>query len=117
VLNARTAIALYVTPSKSQPAVAQGPGLSHAAWSRTAPQARQPDGALHRDRHGQGHPVSYTGILPDLFKEGKARLQGLGPDGKFTASEVLAKRDELHAAGRNTRSIRPKPKEPQNHDS
>jgi cytochrome c-type biogenesis protein CcmE len=41
-------------------------------------------------------PVSYTGILPDLFKEGKgAVVQGrLGPDGQFTASEVLAKHDE-----------------------
>jgi cytochrome c-type biogenesis protein CcmE len=40
--------------------------------------------------------VSYTGILPDLFKEGKgAVVQGkLGPDGNFTASEVLAKHDE-----------------------
>jgi cytochrome c-type biogenesis protein CcmE len=41
-------------------------------------------------------PVAYTGILPDLFKEGKgAVVQGkLGPDGRFTASEVLAKHDE-----------------------
>ncbi len=41
-------------------------------------------------------PVSYTGILPDLFKEGKGVVaQGkLGADGKFTASEVLAKHDE-----------------------
>lgn len=41
-------------------------------------------------------PVAYTGILPDLFKEGKgAVIQGrLGDDGQFTASEVLAKHDE-----------------------
>jgi cytochrome c-type biogenesis protein CcmE len=41
-------------------------------------------------------PVAYTGILPDLFKEGKgAVVQGhLGSDGQFTASEVLAKHDE-----------------------
>jgi cytochrome c-type biogenesis protein CcmE len=41
-------------------------------------------------------PVSYTGILPDLFKEGKGVVaQGkLGPDGLFHASEVLAKHDE-----------------------
>ena len=38
----------------------------------------------------------YTGILPDLFKEGKGVVaQGqLGADGMFTASEVLAKHDE-----------------------
>ena len=41
-------------------------------------------------------PVSYTGLLPDLFKEGKGVVaQGtLGPDGIFRASEVLAKHDE-----------------------
>jgi cytochrome c-type biogenesis protein CcmE len=41
-------------------------------------------------------PVVYTGILPDLFREGKGVVaQGkLGSDGIFTASEVLAKHDE-----------------------
>jgi cytochrome c-type biogenesis protein CcmE len=41
-------------------------------------------------------PVSYTGILPDLFKEGKgAVVQGkLGANGEFVATEVLAKHDE-----------------------
>jgi len=41
-------------------------------------------------------PVVYTGILPDLFREGKGVVaQGrLGADGVFTASEVLAKHDE-----------------------
>jgi len=41
-------------------------------------------------------PVAYTGILPDLFREGKgAVIQGkLGETGLFTASEVLAKHDE-----------------------
>jgi cytochrome c-type biogenesis protein CcmE len=40
--------------------------------------------------------VSYTGILPDLFKEGKgAVVQGkFGADGNFVATEVLAKHDE-----------------------
>ena len=40
--------------------------------------------------------VVYAGQLPDLFKEGKGVVaQGqLGPDGVFTAREVLAKHDE-----------------------
>jgi len=44
----------------------------------------------------QSIPVVYSGILPDLFKEGKGVVaQGkLGPDGAFHASEVLAKHDE-----------------------
>ena len=41
-------------------------------------------------------PVVYTGILPDLFKEGKGVVaQGkLGDNGIFRADEVLAKHDE-----------------------
>jgi len=41
-------------------------------------------------------PVAYTGILPDLFKEGKgAVIQGrMNANGEFIASEVLAKHDE-----------------------
>jgi cytochrome c-type biogenesis protein CcmE len=41
-------------------------------------------------------PVVYTGILPDLFREGKGVVaQGkLAADGTFKASEVLAKHDE-----------------------
>ena len=64
-------------------------------------------GSLKRDSDGltvhfrvtdtaQTINVVYTGILPDLFKEGKGVVaQGtLGPDGAFKASEVLAKHDE-----------------------
>ena len=41
-------------------------------------------------------PVVFTGILPDLFKEGKGVVaQGkLTDDGVFRADEVLAKHDE-----------------------
>jgi len=41
-------------------------------------------------------PVVYTGLLPDLFREGKGVVaQGkLGPDGVFHAEQVLAKHDE-----------------------
>ena len=40
--------------------------------------------------------VAYTGILPDLFKEGRGVVaQGtMQADGSFKASEVLAKHDE-----------------------
>jgi cytochrome c-type biogenesis protein CcmE len=41
-------------------------------------------------------PVTYKGILPDLFKEGKGVVaQGKISDGQlFAAAEVLAKHDE-----------------------
>ncbi len=40
--------------------------------------------------------VAYTGILPDLFREGQGVVtEGMiGPDGVFKADNVLAKHDE-----------------------
>lgn len=40
--------------------------------------------------------VSYTGVLPDLFREGQGVIAHgrLQPDGIFRAEEVLAKHDE-----------------------
>src|SRR3977135_908870 len=60
---------------------------------------RQPDGVTVRfvvTDTAKSVPVAFTGILPDLFKEGKGVVaQGkLGADGVFPASEVLAKHDE-----------------------
>lgn len=48
------------------------------------------------DHAGSEFPVRYSGILPDLFREGQGILvQGqLGRDGVFVADEVLAKHDE-----------------------
>jgi len=40
-------------------------------------------------------PVEYLGILPDLFAEGQGMIAtGNFVDGKFIASEILAKHDE-----------------------
>jgi cytochrome c-type biogenesis protein CcmE len=60
---------------------------------------RQPDGVTVRfvvTDTARSVPVLYSGILPDLFKEGKGVVaQGqLGDDGVFRAREVLAKHDE-----------------------
>jgi cytochrome c-type biogenesis protein CcmE len=40
--------------------------------------------------------VSYSGVLPDLFREGQGIIAYgvLAPDGSFRADEVLAKHDE-----------------------
>ena len=40
--------------------------------------------------------VVYRGILPDLFREGQGVIAegSIGPDGVFTAREILAKHDE-----------------------
>ena len=99
ILNALNInIALYVTPSE----VASGKSPKGQAF-RIGGLVK--DGSLKRDElvvHFvitdlvKDIPVSYKGILPDLFKEGKgAVVQGrLEPDGQFVASEVLAKHDE-----------------------
>ncbi len=46
----------------------------------------------------QSVPVTYRGLLPDLFREGQSVItEGtLGPDGTFVAREVLAKHDETY---------------------
>lgn len=43
-------------------------------------------------------PITYTGILPDLFREGQGIVVhgALGDDGSFTADEVLAKHDQKY---------------------
>jgi len=91
-------IALYVTPSE----VAAGKAPQGQAF-RVGGLVKE--GSIKRDNLTVNFivtdtvkdvAVAYTGILPDLFKEGKgAVVQGkLGPDGRFVASEVLAKHDE-----------------------
>ena len=43
-------------------------------------------------------PVTYRGVLPDLFREGQGVVAegALRPDGVFAATEVLAKHDERY---------------------
>jgi cytochrome c-type biogenesis protein CcmE len=43
-------------------------------------------------------PVVYTGVLPDLFREGAGviALGEMRPDGTFQADEVLAKHDQYY---------------------
>lgn len=99
ILNALNSnIALYVTPSE----VAAGKSPDGQVF-RIGGMVK--DGSVKRDGltvhfvitdMAKDIPVAYTGILPDLFKEGKgAVIQGrLNSSGEFIASEVLAKHDE-----------------------
>ena len=53
-------------------------------------------------------PVSYTGLLPDLFKEGKgvvAQGHARTPTACFHASEVLAKHDENYMPPRSKDAV------------
>ena len=53
-------------------------------------------------------PVSYTGILPDLFREGQGVVaEGkLDPAGRFLADTVLAKHDENYMPPEVAKSLK-----------
>lgn len=52
--------------------------------------------------------VSYSGVLPDLFREGQGVIARgrLGPQGVFVAQEVLAKHDENYMPPEVAESLR-----------
>ena len=65
------------------------------------------DGSVHREPdsltiqfdvsdNAESMTIEYTGILPDLFREGQGivAMGRLNADGRFVADEVLAKHDE-----------------------
>ena len=91
-------IALYVTPSEVAAGKSpQGKAFRIGGLVKEGSVKRQ-DMTVHfvMTDMAKDIPVAYTGILPDLFRDGKgAVVQGrLGEDGIFVATEVLAKHDE-----------------------
>ena len=99
ILNALNSnIALYVTPSD----VFAGKAPKNQAF-RIGGLVKE--GSLRRDNITvhfvmtdmvKDIPVAYTGILPDLFKEGKGAVVQVktNTNGEYIATEVLAKHDE-----------------------
>ena len=99
VMNALNSnIAFFVTPTE----VTQGMAPQNKAF-RIGGMVKE--GSIRRDNltvhfkitdTAREVAVTYTGILPDLFKEGKGAVaQGrITPDRSFAATEVLAKHDE-----------------------
>lgn len=54
-------------------------------------------------------PVSYTGVLPDLFREGTGVVaHGHMQNGTFVAEEVLAKHDEKYMPPDVAKSLKPR---------
>jgi cytochrome c-type biogenesis protein CcmE len=101
VLNAfRSNLVFFFTPTQVVAHEApQGRNFRIGGLVEKGSLKRQPDGVSVRfvvTDTAKSVPVEFTGILPDLFKEGKGVVaQGkLGADGVFMASEVLAKHDE-----------------------
>lgn len=104
-------VSLYFTPSQ--------------VFNNEAPQGRNfrigglvEEGSIKRRNDGltvefvvtdtvRGMPVTYTGILPDLFKEGKGVVVHgkIHEDKMFHADEVLAKHDENYMPPEATDAI------------
>ncbi len=58
-------------------------------------------------------PVKYSGILPDLFREGQGVVaHGRLQDGTFVADEILAKHDEKYMPPEVARSLKDNPPPP-----
>ncbi len=58
-------------------------------------------------------PVSYSGILPDLFREGQGVVaHGKLQNGTFVADEILAKHDEKYMAPEVAQSLKDNPPPP-----
>ena len=93
-------IALYITPTEiGEGKAPQGKAFRIGGLVKEGSLKRQADGVTVSfviTDTAKDIAVSYKGILPDLFKEGKGVVaQGkLAADGNFVASEVLAKHDE-----------------------
>jgi cytochrome c-type biogenesis protein CcmE len=101
VLNAfRSNLVFFFSPSQVVAHEApQGRAFRIGGLVEAGSLAREPNSLTVHFRvtdTAQTISVAYTGMLPDLFKEGKGVVaQGtLGPDGVFHATEVLAKHDE-----------------------
>ncbi|MDH4084168.1 MAG: cytochrome c maturation protein CcmE [Nitrospira sp.] len=101
VLNAfQSNLVFFFTPTQvASGEVPQGKSFRIGGMVEDGSLIRESDGLTVRfyvTDTAKSVPVTYKGILPDLFKEGKGAVaQGqLGADGTFIASEVLAKHDE-----------------------
>ncbi len=79
----------------------QGPSIRLGGLVEEGSVERQADGVTVTFRItdlAKTVPVTYQGLLPDLFREGQSVItEGtLGADGTFVAREVLAKHDETY---------------------
>jgi cytochrome c-type biogenesis protein CcmE len=100
----RSSLELFVSPSDiATKAPAQGRdfrlgGLVEQGSVQRANDDGHPTARFRVTDGKSSVEVSYTGILPDLFREGQGivALGTLQPDGTFRASEVLAKHDETY---------------------
>jgi cytochrome c-type biogenesis protein CcmE len=94
-------IALFATPSEiAQGEVEAGRQFRVGGLVTAGSVSQHDDGAVSFALNDGANEitVTYAGLLPDLFREeqGIVAMGTLLPDGRFEASEVLAKHDETY---------------------
>ena len=91
-------LVLFYTPTQLKESTPPGRTYRLGGMVEEGSLVRTGDGLSMRFRVTDQHnvlAVTYTGITPDLFKEGKGVVaQGRLENGTFVASEILAKHDE-----------------------
>jgi cytochrome c-type biogenesis protein CcmE len=97
----RDGVSFFYTPSQAKAAeLAPGRTVRLGGLVQPGSVIQTPDGAVLFTvaDHASTMQVRYRGDLPDLFREGQGVVcQGrVLPDGRFEASEVLAKHDETY---------------------
>ena len=97
----RQRVAYFYTPAEiAAGKAAQGQSIRLGGMVERGSIKRQPDGVAIRFvlTDGQARtPVTYRGIVPDLFREGSGAVaEGRMQDGTFVADTILAKHDERY---------------------
>ena len=91
-------LVLFYTPTQIKESPPPGRTYRLGGMVEEGSLVRTGDGLTMRFRVTDQHnvlAVTYTGITPDLFREGKGVVaQGRLENGTFVASEILAKHDE-----------------------
>jgi cytochrome c-type biogenesis protein CcmE len=101
-LSSNDSLAFFISPSELKAEKApDGRRLRLGGLVEKASVVRSADGKTVHFSVTDGNnavPVTYTGLLPDLFREGQGVVvEGkLGPHGTFAADTVLAKHDEKY---------------------
>ncbi|MDO5289654.1 MAG: cytochrome c maturation protein CcmE [Pseudomonadota bacterium] len=97
-------LVFFLTPTQVAEGQAQGRSSVRVGGMVQAGSIQREAGSLQvrfvLTDYAHSVPVTYEGVLPDLFVEGKGAVaQGqLNAQGHLTASEVLAKHDENYTA-------------------
>ena len=101
LFSLRDTIVFFYGPTEiAEKAPAPGTRLRVGGLVKQGSFVREQGQSIHFDITDTKHDVlvTYTGLLPDLFREGQGVVaEGVvGPDGSFKANSILAKHDERY---------------------